>query len=103
MGEDLPQLPLVDDFQTDTLASGEGGLATIGYLTWSDGSAVAIQTVEVADSNELALPDQSGNNTILQLDTNIASGGWAGFSHAFANETMDAWVSQDWSHYEGIF
>ena len=32
----------------------------------------------------------------------VGSGQWAGYTHAFTNETADEWVSQDWSSYEGI-
>lgn len=99
---ELSQLPLVDDFETEVLGDGQSDFAQIGYITWSDGSGVAIQTVDINESDNLALPDQAGNNTILQLDIDIAIGGWAGFSHAFASETLDSWISQDWSPYEGI-
>ena len=100
--EDLSQLPLVDDFQNEELNTGMSDFAEIGYITWSDGSAVAIQTLEIDSGDDLALPDQSENISVLQIDTDIASGGWAGFSHAFANEALDTWITQDWSHYEGI-
>ena len=28
--------------------------------------------------------------------------GWGGVTHAFENETVDTWITQDWSTYEGI-
>lgn len=96
------ELPLLDDFEAGALSLGEEGHAPVGYFTWSDGSAVSIGTVEVAEGDDLALPGQVGSNTLLRLDTEIKSGGWAGFTHAFANETMDRWIAQDWSPYEGI-
>lgn len=102
MVEAESQLPLVDDFQIEALNSGLGGFAEIGYISWSDGSGISIQTIEISNDDALALPDQTENNSVLQLDTEIAIGGWAGFSHAFANKALDTWIPQDWSHYEGI-
>ncbi|HBY06550.1 MAG TPA: hypothetical protein DEH22_01680, partial [Chloroflexi bacterium] len=98
----LAQLPLVDDFETGELLSGQAGSAPVGFITWSDGSAVSIQTVTVEPGDALALPDQAATNIILQLNTDISPGGWSGFSHAFASPALDAWVPQDWSPYEGI-
>jgi beta-glucanase (GH16 family) len=98
----MPELPLVDDFETGELPEGQDGTILVGFLTWSGGSDVSIQTVEVGEGDELALPDQVGSNTIVQLNTDISANGWAGFSHALNNETVDAWVPQDWSAYEGI-
>jgi beta-glucosidase len=95
-------LPLVDDFEDGGLPRGTDGYASIGYFTWSDGSAVSIQTLQVDEGDDLALPEQVGTNTILQLNTDIKSGGWAGFTHALANETLDTWTPQDWSTYEGL-
>jgi len=94
--------PILDDFEGGSLPAGKEGYAQIGYITWSDGSAVSIKTVQVGEGDDLALPDQSGSNTILQLDTDIKSGGWGGFTNAFANESLDEWITQDWSPYEGI-
>jgi len=102
VSEELPQLPLVDDFEMDELLSGQDANASIGFITWSDGSAVSIQTISVAEGGDLALPEQTTTNTILQLNTEVTSGGWSGFSHAFANAALDTWTPQDWSPYEGI-
>lgn len=102
VSEELPQLPLVDDFEMGELLSGQDANASIGFITWSDGSAVSVQKVTVAEGDDLALPDQTTANTILQLNTEVASGGWSGFSHAFANAALDTWTPQDWSPYEGI-
>ena len=38
----------------------------------------------------------------MQLDLNLGSGNWGGFSHNFESPGLDQWVSQDWSTYEGI-
>ena len=101
LGDEL-QLPLVDNFQIQTLPSGQDSFAPIGFITWSDGSAVSIKALEVNPGENLALPDQQEANTVIQLNTDITPGGWAGFSHAFASPELDTWISQDWSPYEGI-
>jgi beta-glucanase (GH16 family) len=94
---------LVDDFEsglpTGTDADGLG----IGFLTWGDtwnGTTVAITTVQVEDTDPLALPGQAGPSHLLQLDANVS--GWGGMTHAFENEALDTWISQDWSSYEGV-
>lgn len=94
---------VVDDFEnglpTGTDADGLG----IGFITWGDfwsGTTVAISDPLVEDTNALALPCQSGPTHILQVDVNVV--GWGGVTHAFENETIDTWVSQDWSGYEGV-
>lgn len=94
--------PLLDDFELETLPSGQDDFAPIGFVTWSDGSAVAVTPLVIETGDELALPDQEGSNTILQLDTEVGPSGWAGFTHAFADETLTAWTPRDWSAYEGI-
>jgi beta-glucanase (GH16 family) len=48
----------------------------------------------------LALPGQTGDNSLLQLDSNVVS--WGGLTHHFENEAVDTWVPQDWSSYEGV-
>ena len=99
----LVRTMVIDDFEDGQLPAGvDGDGVPIGFLTWSDGSGVAITVTTVADTDPLALPCQTGDNILCKLDTNVASGGWAGFSHAFENATADAWVPQDWSSYEGI-
>jgi beta-glucosidase len=96
------RISLVDDFETGDLPQGSDSGAQIGYLTWSDGSPVSIQTITVDPDDERALPGQDAPNTVLQLDTTIGSGNWAGFSHAFMNADGDTWTPQDWSSYQGL-
>ena len=72
----------------------------IGFLTWSDGSPVAITTTQVITGDALARPGQAVTNTLLRMDSNIAS--WGGFTHNFENEAGDTWLTQDWSTYEGF-
>ncbi|NUM46065.1 MAG: family 16 glycosylhydrolase, partial [Anaerolineales bacterium] len=95
-------LPLVDDFETTDLAAGQADFASIGYVTWSDGSPASVSTVVVNEGDPLALPEQTGPTTVLKLDTTIKAGGWGGFTHAFASATLDQWLTQDWSPYAGI-
>ena len=95
-------LPLIDDFELSQLPTGQDGSTAVGYFTWSDGSPVSVQPLQVAADDALARPEQTAVNTILQLDTAVGSGGWAGFSHALSNEALNSWQSQDWSLYEGI-
>jgi len=101
-GQPSPDLHLVDEFQSGQLPIGTDRSVQIGYFTWSDGSAVSIEPVRPAEGDDLALPDQAGTNTVLQLNTDIGSAGWAGFTHAFGDEMLDGRTPQDWSPYEGI-
>ena len=41
-------------------------------------------------------------NNVLQEDLTLGAGQWAVFVHNFTNDTVDAWVPQDWSSYEGV-
>ncbi|MGC9357253.1 MAG: carbohydrate binding domain-containing protein, partial [Anaerolineae bacterium] len=90
----------VDDFEDNQLPTGQYGDIDIGFVTWSDGSAVAITTTTVADSDPLAMEGQVGDNVVVKFDADIS--GWGGFSHLFMNDAGDTWVSQDWSDYTGI-
>ena len=94
--------PTIDTFETDALPSGLDGSAKIGFLTWSDGSPVVIEPVVVEADAELALPDQSSQNTILRLDTTTGSGGWAGYTHAFEDDAGEKWAPQNWEPYRGL-
>ncbi|CAG0980379.1 Beta-glucanase [Anaerolineae bacterium] len=96
------RLLVVDDFEVDQLPTGSAAGLGIGFVTWSDGSPVSVTTEKVEVGTALALPDQSGANTVLRLETTIKAGGWGGFTHAFTNEALDQWVAQDWSSYEGL-
>ncbi len=94
---------IVDDFENGLPESVDGDGNPIGFITWGDfwsGTTVAITTTLVADSDPLALPGQSGDNHLLQFTAMV--NGWGGVTHAFENEDLDTWVTQDWSSYEGI-
>jgi uncharacterized repeat protein (TIGR01451 family) len=94
---------IVDDFESGIPNGVDGDGLEIGFVTWGDfwtGTTVAITTTNVPDSDPLALPGQSGNNTLYKVDLNV--NGWGGTTHAFENETVDTWTPQDWTSFEGI-
>jgi len=95
-------LPTIDTYEFESLPTGMDGNASIGFLTWSDGSPVVIEPVTVEPVSPLALPDQTSTNTVLRLDTTISSGGWAGYTHAFEDQSTEKWQPQDWYPYLGI-
>jgi len=94
---------MIDDFESG-LPSGTDAYGNgIGFVTWGDfwtGTTVEITTTLVADDAPLARPCQTGDTHLLQFDANV--NGWGGLTHAFENEDVDTWVTQDWSTYEGI-
>ena len=91
-------LPLIDDFEaglpTGTDANGVG----IGFITFKDpNSSVTISTTDAPPS---PVPGAADPNHVLKMDLNVVS--FAGFVHNFENASIDTWVPQDWSAYEGI-
>ena len=92
---------LVDDFENIGLKTGKDIYAEIGFVTWSDGSEVGLEILEY-DADIAPPADLPDSTRGLALSVNIGSGGWAGMSHSFTNETLDLWVARDWSAYEGI-
>ena len=95
-----PHPELLDNFEGIELVRGVDGTADVGFVTWSDGSPVAISLTQL--TGDEARPDQPEGNTVLKLETDIAGGGWGGFTHAFSNPDATRWISQDWSSFEGI-
>lgn len=92
---------IVDDYEytnglpAGTDANGNG----IGFVTWNAPGASAGVALTVPGQQ---VPGKAANNQVLQLDLNLGAGQWGGFSHAFENEAVDAWVSQDWSRFVGV-
>ena len=91
-------LPVIDDFEaglpTGTDANGVG----IGFITFNDpNSTVAISTTAAPPA---PVPGAPSPNNVLKMDLNVVS--YAGFVHNFENATVDTWVPQDWSAFEGI-
>ena len=94
----------VDDYELTTLPAGMDGSASIGWFTFNAPAASAgiTLTQTITDSPPEPVPGQDTPNTVLQIDTTVNTGEWAGFVHAFANEATDTWTPQDWSDYEGV-
>ncbi|MBE0638103.1 MAG: hypothetical protein IH598_06275, partial [Bacteroidales bacterium] len=104
---DVDPLPIatlssvIDDFEDGLPAGIDGDGMLVGFLTWGDnGTTVTITTTSVPDTDPLALPGQSGDNNLLKLDANIIS--YGGLTHAFENEDVNTWITQDWTSYDGI-
>ena len=88
---------LIEDFE-DGLPSGTDGDGNpVGFLTFSDGSPVAITTTNTPPA---PVPGSDAGNNVVELFGDVLS--FAGFVHAFENEAVDTWVPQDWSTYEGF-
>ncbi len=96
----MPRVQTVDDYELDHLPQGQDAHGNrIGFLTWNaPGAGVSITaTVPTAQP-----PGKVADNRVMAVTLNLGAGQWAGFTHAFENETLDTWVSQDWSTYEGV-
>ncbi|MEM7112807.1 MAG: carbohydrate binding domain-containing protein [Chloroflexota bacterium] len=91
----------IDNFENNDLPRGvnENGIE-VGYVPFNHPDAGASITTTMAPPEPI--PGFPEDNTVLQETLTIGPGQWAGFTHAFTNETADQWVSQDWSHAEGI-
>jgi len=82
----------IDDFEDGQLPSGtDSNGIDIGFFTWMGGGG----TTEITTTLQ-------ATNTVLQMDSVVPSGGWAGMTHHFENEAVDTWVSQDWSDYQAV-
>ena len=91
-------LPVVDDFESGLPAGTDADGVAVGFVTFSDpNSSVAISTTTAPPA---PVPGASSPNSVLQMNVNVVS--YAGFVHNFENATIDAWVTQDWSAYEGL-
>ncbi|GIK71096.1 MAG: hypothetical protein BroJett021_00840 [Chloroflexota bacterium] len=97
----LHRATVVDDYEyTNGLPAGaDANNNGIGFVTWNAPGASAGVGLAVPAQQ---VPSKPANNQVLQLDLNLGAGQWGGFSHAFENEAVDAWISQDWSTYEGV-
>jgi beta-glucanase (GH16 family) len=91
-------LPLVDDFESGLPAGQDANGLAIGFVTFRDpNSAVAISATATPPA---PVPGAASPNAVLKMDLSVVS--YAGFVHSFENASADAWVSQDWSAYEGL-
>ena len=94
---------IVEDFENGIAEGEDGDGNAIGFITWGDfwtGTSVNITTTLVTDSDPLALPNQMGDNNLLQFQAMV--NGWGGLTNAFANDDLDTWVPQDWTSYVGV-
>jgi beta-glucanase (GH16 family) len=91
-------LPIVDDFESGLPSGTDANGAAIGFITFRDpNSTVAISTTATPPA---PVPGATSPNNVLKMDLSVVS--FAGFVHNFENATVDTWVPQDWSAYEGI-
>jgi beta-glucanase (GH16 family) len=89
---------IIDDFESGLPVGTDPDGIGVGFITFNDpNSTVAISTTAVPPA---PVPGAADPNNVLQMDVNVVS--YAGFVHNFENATVDGWVSQDWSAYEGI-
>ncbi len=97
----IPRTTVVDDYEYTTgLPTGtDGDGVAVGFVTWSYNSVSSAIKLTVPGEQPPAAPV---DNQVMQLDLNLGSGNWGGFSHNFESPGLDQWVSQDWSTYEGI-
>ncbi len=89
---------VIDDFESglpfgSAVPNGE----PIGFYTFQGDGSVAIATTDAPSAQP---PAAESPNNVLQMDVDVAS--FAGYIHAFENEAVDTWVTQDWSTREGI-
>ncbi|MDH3306467.1 MAG: family 16 glycosylhydrolase [Acidimicrobiia bacterium] len=92
-------LNVVDDFESGLPSGVDADGVAIGFHTFQDaGSSVAISTATTPPAP--ALSGALTPNSVLQVDLDVTN--FAGFIHSFENDTVDAWVPQDWSAYSGF-
>ena len=92
---------VVDDFEDAALPAGQdpNGLG-VGFVTWNaPGAGVNITTTLTPPA---PVPGAATGNRVLREALTIGSGQWAGFTHAFSNDALNEWTTQDWSTYQGI-
>jgi beta-glucanase (GH16 family) len=91
-------LPLIDDFESGLPSGTDANGVAIGFITFNDpNSTVAISTTATPP---VPVPGATNPNNVLKMDLSVVS--YAGFVHNFENATLDTWVPQDWSAYEGL-
>ena len=91
-------LPVIDDFESGLPAGTDPNGVSIGFVTFRDpSSSVEISTTAAPPASVPGAPDP---NNVLKMDLSVVS--YAGFVHNLENASVNAWVSQDWSAYEGL-
>ncbi|MGD8857037.1 MAG: carbohydrate binding domain-containing protein, partial [Chloroflexota bacterium] len=89
---------LVDDFESGLPSGTDGDGIPIGFFTALGGGTMDIATESTPPAP--SLPAIGEPNQVLAVDIDTSS--WAVLIHGFENETVDTWVPQDWSAYEGF-
>jgi len=99
----LERVTVIDDFESGLPSGTDANGLPVGFATWGDtwnGTTVAITTTSTSAAAIDPIPGTDPANQVLDLTSNVI--GWGGFTHAFENGTLDTWVSQDWSSYNGV-
>ena len=91
---------IVDDFESGLPSGTDGDGNPIGFYKFEGPDAIV--SFATSSTPPLPVPGSVAGNNVLQLDTNVPSGSWGGMVHAFENEAVDTWVTQDWSRFVGI-
>jgi beta-glucanase (GH16 family) len=92
-------LNVVDDFESGLPSGLDGDGVNIGFHLFSD----AASTVDITTTPTPPAPAPPGAltpNSVMQVDLDVTA--FAGFIHSFENDTVDTWVTQDWSTYSGF-
>ena len=84
---------VLDDFESGLPSGTDESEVRIGFVTFSDQRSTAKISTTAPPS---PTPDK-GAGKALKLDLDVIS--WAAFAHLFENDTVDQWVSYDWSDY----
>ena len=94
-----PDVRVIDNYAAGADLLHNAFNTPIGFAPWgSENGNVQLSTVDIPDTDPLAVPGQSGDISLLKIDYNIGS--WGGFTRAHADG--NDWVSQDWSRYDGV-
>jgi len=88
---------LIDDHEAP-LTTGADGDVPLGWFAAQDPSSSV--SFAATDAPPAPVPGAPDGNTVLRADATVTSFGVV--VRNFANETADAWTTQDWSSYEGI-
>jgi beta-glucanase (GH16 family) len=101
--EDHDEHYILDDFETESLFSGEDPYGIgLGFVTWGDPAASMMMAGirEIPADDPRALPLQSGDNRVLVVSGVIPE--WGGVTHNFEGPDGDVWASMDWSTWLGV-
>lgn len=89
---------VVEDYESGLPDGTDANGLLVGFGTFSDPASYAI--IETTDVLPAPVPDSIPGNNAIAMTGDV--GAFAGYVHAFGNETLDTWVTQDWSPYEGF-